>query len=152
VFHKPLLLSRPYKRGSDWLSRLRQLVGFDEKQFSIPQPEKRFTTLLVGALTQHLRFTTFCSANRVSQSARIPFRQQVACQRFQLAETHVSPIQICPATHPAAAVLPSIRQSLPTASVNRCLRAFRFGTPICCMLDCQLRGQHYFDDVDRENA
>jgi hypothetical protein len=79
VLDPSLLLPRPHKRR-ERLSRFHQLMGLNQKQFSIAQLEKRFTALWIGALTQHLRFTAFCSSSQAWLSARMSFQVQVNCQ------------------------------------------------------------------------
>jgi len=54
VFDEPLLLPRAHKRRRGRFSRLRQPVGFHQEKSALPEPEKRFAALSIGALAEHV--------------------------------------------------------------------------------------------------
>lgn len=54
MLHVSLMLSRPYKRRGNRFPGFSHAFGFHQEQFAIPQSQKWFAALIVGASTQHV--------------------------------------------------------------------------------------------------
>jgi hypothetical protein len=151
MFHQSLLPACPHKRRRDRLTRLRHAVGLDQKQFPIPQFEKRFAAFSIGTLTQHLQFTAFCSTKRHSLSDRISALSAIRMPDFSLAPTRDFFRFISARSVTGWCFLAEVSAALPISRRRHLFSCWHSVLNFCCILDFHICARHNFDVGDHKN-